>query len=469
MAISSAHRHNQVKIERTNAMSGTPTRSLSVMAVLAGLAGLLAGLPSARAATYTWNRNLTGGDTAWYDMDDDGNWAISGTPTGSGPGSTDDVVVPNGITARWEALGTGSAPTRSFRALSIGSAAPGNTQVLLRNSYTGGTWGLRFYGDVVGDPDNGTTRHLDLQSGRGYSLYFGTGSTGIQDTVADSSFWTIQTTFDMSGYNSSGGNIQVSSANPVTASGTIATGLLQFRGSTGTFTATGPLNIAATVQWRDSSGKHLVLNNYDHVIYDIGEYGTGFTALSAITATGGSITMRDWSVHKFQDPVAFDLDGTTVRMYGNGTDASIVLSVRGRDDGRDPLGSGLVDNFALGTLVIGDEPGDVVTLRTDGAYMAGSLSSDAALYVGTLDLTSGAGLVIPEGTRLYYVTLLGDTANVTGIERLSRAVPEPASLALFAVVGTVLWRRPSRSALPWKSRGLCRTAPHTSATGTSCL
>lgn len=53
-----------------------------------------------------------------------------------------------------------------------------------------------------------------------------------------------------------------------------------------------------------------------------------------------------------------------------------------------------------------------------GPYTEGGVSADAALYVGTLDLASGAGFVIPEGIKVYTKKVVGSRENVTGVERL---------------------------------------------------
>lgn len=202
----------------------------------------------------------------------------------------------------------------------------------------------------------------------------------------------------------------------VTADGTLYG--MQFRASSGTLTALGPLTFKLGLQWRDGSNRSLLLGSYDHAISDILIWLSAAPGPSAaIIATGGSITMQDWTEHLFTNNTTFKLDNTCVKMFGDGDDTGIVLAVRGRDDGA--VEDGFVDNFALGTLVVGDSAADRVTLKaTSVAYAVGSASTLAALYVDTLDLSSGAALDIPATTRLYCHKLLGSGSNVTGAEYL---------------------------------------------------
>ncbi len=130
---------------------------------------------------------------------------------------------------------------------------------------------------------------------------------------------------------------------------------------------------------------------------------------------GGSITMKTWAQNAFTGPESFKLDTTTINLFGKANDTGIKMAARGSDNG--PYA--FENNFALGTLVVGDEVGDVVTMVSpSGPYTEGSVSTDAALYVGTLDLASGAGFVIPEGIKVYTKKVVGSRENVTGVERL---------------------------------------------------
>ncbi|NQU44254.1 hypothetical protein HQ520_13270, partial [bacterium] len=126
-----------------------------------------------------------------------------------------------------------------------------------------------------------------------------------------------------------------------------------------------------------------------------------------------TLTMIQWSQQDYKDPINFDLDDVSVILTGenDGPSTGIVLAVRGRDDGNAP--SGWANNFALGTLVIGDEPGDVVTLLSGHAYNDPVGDDRAALYVSTLDMSSGASLQIPSDISLYYKTLIGGASAFT--------------------------------------------------------
>ncbi len=432
----------------------SPTRVI-LAAVFATL--IFAGA-DAHAATYQWNKNLTSGDTTSYNLLDPTNWLIDGIPGTAGgnpPGSSDDVVVPNGITARWTDPGT--TPQWSFKSLAIGSGAAGATQVLLSTNYSSSNTSVSIAGNATGDPDNNaSTRAFDRISGpRSFN-------------------WTINGPANVSNFNTSeliitnppaGGLVTFSGVTnkvqfegaigvrTVELSGTVLGRFdLRARSNTVTHTMTldlvGPTNINELWFSRradpNDSAQIVKLNSFDHMIGDIS--GAYFSTGSYITAdAGGSVTLTDWSKHEFKNNTDFDLSQITVNMFGATDDTGIVLSVRGRDDGSNAAATGLVDNFALGTLVVGDDAADVVTLRTDGAYTIGSFSSDAALYVNVLDLTSGASLVIPEGIKLYYMNLLGDTSNVDGIERLgSSAIPEPVSGILLGLGAVALLNRRNR-------------------------
>jgi hypothetical protein len=118
---------------------------------LVGCSALTWSLPLS-AATFTWNKNLTPGDTAIYDMWNDANWVIVGTPMGDlqilnsdpdgkvdgGPRTGDSIVVPDGFIARMgDYTGAGNAPSRFLAGITVGSALPGESQIEYHNNYTG--------------------------------------------------------------------------------------------------------------------------------------------------------------------------------------------------------------------------------------------------------------------------------------------------------------------------------------------
>jgi hypothetical protein len=417
---------------------------------LVGCSALTWSLPLS-AATFTWNKNLTPGDTAIYDMWDDTNWTIVGTPTGSlqssngggtvsgGPRTGDSIVVPDGVIARMnDNTGTGNAPDRFFAGITVGSALPGESQIEFHNSYTGKNVTFFVTGDVTGDSTN-TGKSFVRLSGRQAALKTqGSSNVTITDFNTDmpQSEFTAPTTLVG---NNDMGTTQVRTDEDIRVSGSLPD-RFEFRqtSSASQVFADGPLDYGL-VRYRDNAGTQYDLGNFDHIIGDIDLSGGGFGTGSALTMTGGSITMDDWSRNQFEDNEVFELSQTEIRMFGGSDDTDIVLAIHGRDDGASL--AGYDDNFALGSLIVGDDAGDVITLFDDGAYATGSESSLTALYVGTLDLSSDASLIVGQDMRLYYQTLVGDLDNVTGAGNVI-AIPEPGTVALVGLgLALVLHRR----------------------------
>ena len=393
------------------------------------------------AATYTWNRNLTPGDTATYDMWDDANWSIVGVSSGDlqaapgggtvagGPRTGDSIVVPDGVIARMNDAGsTGMGLRRDFAGLTIGSNDTGISQLIYSNSFTSFNVEWRVRGNITGDPTNMGTNSWVFGGGRNSNIQTRqpTPTAPVVVTNFRSDFFAIEmfTNTILMGSNDFGSG-QVRTTQDIHLSGFFE-GRMEFRGVGVASQVIADASIdVGSFRYRDGAGTQVLLGNFDHQIGNIDTSGAGFAAGSALIATGGSITMETWDRNQFEDNVAFDLSQTTINMFGNGEDTAINLAIHGRDDGA--VLTGYDNNFALGTLVIGDEAGDIVTLLDDGAYTIGSESALTALYVETLDLSSGAGLVVDSSMRLYYTNLIGDLSNVTGAAFVI-AIPEPGSL-----------------------------------------
>lgn len=393
-------------------------------------------LSAATAATLTWNKNLTDDDTAYYSIFDDDNWIVEGDHAGTAPSgftegiyTGDDVIIPNGITARWEDPATGTGKTRQGRSLTVGNADPGITRVLFKNNYSSGSAELRFNSGMTGDPDNNLAAgewHIQGSGGRGLIIK-GTQDYSFLHQFGCANYFEFYGT-DIKGVCGSGNTSQIrTSGTPDIIAPDRWVGPLQFRDFKGTFTATNTF-VCGGLDWRGSTTCRVILSPDNHIIDSFSFSGFGGSATAGIQMAGGSITMKTWKDNQFTGPANFKLDAATVNMFGGANDTKILMAARGRDDG--PVGAGFNDNFAIGTLVVGDDAGDVVTMQSpSGPYAEGSESADAALYVGALDLSSGAGLVIPEGIKIYARTVAGSRDNVTGAERL--AVIPSGMLILF--------------------------------------
>lgn len=299
----------------------------------------------------------------------------------------------------------------------------------MKNNYTSGSLELRFNSGMTGDPDNDLSAgewHLK-GDGRRSLIVKGTQNYSFLNSIGCASYFEFYGT-NLVGICGSGSTSQIrTSGTPTIYAPDAWLGVLQFRDFKGTFTATNSF-VSGGLDWRDKTTCRVILSPDDHVIDSFSFSGFGGSATAGIQMAGGSITMKTWKDNQFTGPANFKLDAATVNMFGGANDTKILMAARGRDDG--PVGAGFNDNFAIGTLVVGDDAGDVVTMQSpSGPYAEGSESADAALYVGTLDLSSGAGLVIPEGIKIYARTVSGSRDNVTGAERL--AVIPSGMLILF--------------------------------------
>jgi hypothetical protein len=395
---------------------------------------LCGALQVATAAKLTWNRNLTGDDTAYYSIFDDANWIVEGDHEGTAPSgytegiySLDDVVVPNGITALWEDPATGSGKIRTGKTLAVGTSEPGITRVFVKNNYTSGGLTLHFDYGMTGDPDN------NLGAGEWHVKGAGTRALIVKGTKIYSFLhrFGCGDYFEFYGTNlvgicGSGGTSQIrTGGSPDIIAPEIWYGKLQFRDFKGTFTATNTF-VTGGLIWRDKTSCRVILSSDNHIIDTFSYNNFRGSTTAGIEMTGGSITMRSWPSNEFTDPASFKMDTATVNLFGSTNDAGIAMAARGRDDGL----HGFIANFALGTLVVGDDAGDVVTMQSpSGPYAEGSESTDAALYVDTLDLSSGARLVIPAGIKVYAKALVGSRSNVIGSERL--IVPPQGTLFLI--------------------------------------
>lgn len=113
------------------------------------------------------------------------------------------------------------------------------------------------------------------------------------------------------------------------------------------------------------------------------------------------------------------------------------LEVAGADLGKS--GNGLIGNFALDTLQVGDASNlGAVALVNQFANQASG--GTEALYVKTLRVKAGSKVYIGNGVKLYYQFGDFDIESFEGGDLIQ--IPEPATLGLFlAGAGLAGWRK----------------------------
>jgi len=119
------------------------------------------------------------------------------------------------------------------------------------------------------------------------------------------------------------------------------------------------------------------------------------------------------------------LENVALVFDGNEKPAAVILEVAGRDYGATT--QGFSDNFALGSLVVGQI--NPLTVYLFDSTDNGNRASPEALYVHDLSIGSGSTLNL-HGFDLYYDGTLDNQGAITGGNAIF--VPEPGTLLLLA-------------------------------------
>lgn len=123
------------------------------------------------------------------------------------------------------------------------------------------------------------------------------------------------------------------------------------------------------------------------------------------------LTVKGKFDNRSVDPATFDMLGGDLRLSAPASGAALAVEAAGEDRGADP--AGLVDNFAVGALIVNAGASAIVVDAFDNQQ--DGLTGDEVLYVGTLKVEAGAVLETDE-TKVYYSVLdLHPTGSIPGL------------------------------------------------------